>query len=334
PHHPRPRRQAHPTVQGPARVGIQPHVLRVVHVPRAIPIEGDRGAREVLGPAPRVTHHLHAARVGCVLGRERASRGADRVASRDARHRPGQRRGGNERLVALDVQDQVELRTLFLRHVFRASLGARLGSRGRQYRFVASALDLRRDLARVGRDHDAACDPGVCCTTRDPDDEGFACQRQEWLAREAAGSKPRRNHTEDGHGGRYKSRAAESSLLGSGEETSHPVSGYGTTGAAASHTLAWASWRKFWSSRLPCSVPMDSGWNCTPYPGCLRCFMAMISVSLGRSPLHAVMTRWAGSDSGSTTSEWYRIAVTGLGMPSHNSAPWFNNGHGFPSIET
>src|SRR2546427_2601134 len=52
-------------------------------------------------------------------------------------------------------------------------------------------------------------------------------------------------------GGRYKSRAAESSLLGSGEETSHPVSGYGTTGAAASHTLAWAIWRKFWSSRLP-----------------------------------------------------------------------------------
>src|SRR5207247_3225236 len=45
----------------------------------------------------------------------------------------------------------------------------------------------------------------------DPEDEGFACQRQEWLAREAAGAQPRRNDAEDGHGGTYKIRAVASS---------------------------------------------------------------------------------------------------------------------------
>src|SRR5216684_8384310 len=98
--------------------------------------------------------------------------------------------------------------------------------------FFFQAEDGIRDVAvtgfrRVLFRSDPACDPGVCNTTCDPDNEGFACQRQEWLAREAAGSEPRRNHTEDGHGGRYKSRAAESSLWGSGEETSIVVSGYG-----------------------------------------------------------------------------------------------------------
>src|SRR5258706_15143665 len=45
----------------------------------------------------------------------------------------------------------------------------------------------------------------------DPEDEGFACQRQEWLAREAGGAQPRRNDAEDGHGGTYKIRAGGSS---------------------------------------------------------------------------------------------------------------------------
>src|SRR5258706_15144373 len=45
----------------------------------------------------------------------------------------------------------------------------------------------------------------------DPEDEGFACQRQEWLARGAAGAQPRRNDAEDGHGGTYKIRAVASS---------------------------------------------------------------------------------------------------------------------------
>src|SRR5438876_12131574 len=46
----------------------------------------------------------------------------------------------------------------------------------------------------------------------------------------------------------------------------------------------------------------------------------MISPSFGRSALHAVITRSLGSDRGSTTREWYRMPVTGLGIPSNSSS--------------
>src|SRR6266849_1429646 len=66
---------------------------------------------------------------------------------------------------------------------------------------MPGSLHDRGDFARVGRDDQPD----------DPEDEGFACQRQEWLAREAAGAQPRRNDAEDGHGGTYKIRAVASS---------------------------------------------------------------------------------------------------------------------------
>ncbi len=81
---------------------------------------------------------------------------------------------------------------------------------------------------------------GLGDATGNPDDERLTCQRQQGFARKAAGGEPGRNHTEDRHVGRYKSRAVES------------------------RESRFATTKKFCSKRLPCSVPMDSGWNCTP----------------------------------------------------------------------
>src|SRR5438309_8015229 len=58
----------------------------------------------------------------------------------------------------------------------------------------------------------------------------------------------------------------------------------------------------------------------------------MISPSFGRSALHAVITRSLGSDRGSTTREWYRMPVTGLGIPSNSSSSSWITSHVFPSM--
>src|SRR5213594_2233433 len=60
--------------------------------------------------------------------------------------------------------------------------------------------------------------------------------------------------------------------------------------------------------------------------------MAMISASFGRSALHAVMTRSLGSEAGSTTREWYRMPVTGLGTPSNSSSSSWITSHVFPCM--
>src|SRR6266849_6837033 len=109
---------------------------------------------------------------------------------------------------------------------------------------MPGSLHDRGDFARVGRDDQPD----------DPEDEGFACQRQEWLAREAAGAQPRRNDAEDGHGGTYKIRAVASS----------PGPKRLRMGGLDHYTVACAMRKKFSSSCFPCDVPMDSGWYCTP----------------------------------------------------------------------
>src|SRR2546427_10016268 len=81
----------------------------------------------------------------------------------------------------------------------------------RQHGLIPRALDHGGNVAGVGRDDQAIAHARFSDSPDDPEDEGFACQRQEWLAREAAGAQPRRDHAEDGHGGTYKIRAAASS---------------------------------------------------------------------------------------------------------------------------
>src|SRR3546814_8040487 len=62
--------------------------------------------------------------------------------------------------------------------------------------------------------------------------------------------------------------------------------------------------RKFFNSACPCSVRVDSGWNCTPSTGCSRWRRPMISSTEPSSfSVHAVTSRQPGSESLSTTSE-------------------------------
>src|SRR6266576_2961405 len=51
-----------------------------------------------------------------------------------------------------------------------------------------------------------------------------------------------------------------------------------------------------------------------------------------RSALMAVTTSVGGNDAGSTTREWYRMAVNGLGMPSNNSSSLCTIGQVLPCI--
>src|SRR5437773_11857403 len=125
---------------------------------------------------------------------------------------------------------------------------------GGQHCLVPRAPDDARDFARVGRDHQTIAHTRLNASPNDPEDEGFACQRQERLARKAAGAQPRRNDAEDGHGGTYKIRAVAST----------PAPNRLRRRGLTHHTVACAMRRKLSSSSFPWSVPIDSGWNCTP----------------------------------------------------------------------
>src|SRR5207302_4401654 len=81
----------------------------------------------------------------------------------------------------------------------------------RHHCFEGRFLDDVRDLLGVRGDDEAVANAELGETASDNDDEGFATQWQEWLAREPAGAQPCRNHAKDGHGGRYKICAVESS---------------------------------------------------------------------------------------------------------------------------
>ena len=81
---------------------------------------------------------------------------------------------------------------------------------------------------------------------------------------------------------------------------------------------------QFASIRCPPWVSTLSGWNCTPWMGSSRCFMAITM------PLSVCAVTWisAGIVSGSTVSEWYLVAVNGLGRPARTpsaSSSWVTN---------
>ncbi len=62
--------------------------------------------------------------------------------------------------------------------------------------------------------------------------------------------------------------------------------------------------RKFFNKACPCSVRIDSGWNCTPSTGCSRWRRPMISSTEPSSfSVHAVTSRASGKVAPSTTSE-------------------------------
>src|SRR5690606_32933285 len=71
------------------------------------------------------------------------------------------------------------------------------------------------------------------------------------------------------------------------------------------HTAHYCCSRKFFRSRCPCSVRIDSGWNCTPSMGKVLWRTPMISSMLPSSfSVQAVTSRQSGRLSCSITSEW------------------------------
>ncbi len=63
--------------------------------------------------------------------------------------------------------------------------------------------------------------------------------------------------------------------------------------------------KKLRSMSWPCAVRIDSGWNCTPCTGRLRCASPMISSTWPSAvAVHAVTSRQAGKLVCSATSEW------------------------------
>jgi len=80
---------------------------------------------------------------------------------------------------------------------------------------------------------------------------------------------------------------------------------------------AGARARKFSRSLWPPSVRIDSGWNWTPTTGSSRWRRPMTTPS----SVSAVISRQSGTESRSTTSEWYRVASNGSGRPAKRPSP-------------
>src|SRR5215510_14627237 len=78
-----------------------------------------------------------------------------------------------------------------------------------------------------------------------------------------------------------------------------------------SHCRPLQSFKKLVSSRFPCSVMIDSGWNCTPSIGYCLCRRPIIRPS----DVVADTSRQSGQDSFSTISEWYLVALKRYGKP-------------------
>jgi hypothetical protein len=80
--------------------------------------------------------------------------------------------------------------------------------------------------------------------------------------------------------------------------------------------------RKFRTIVGPSGVRIDSGWNCTPTLGRLRCRAAMTR----SSSLHAVSSSSSGNPFRVTTSEWYLPASNGLGTSAKIPVPsWYTS---------
>src|SRR5262249_38489786 len=103
--------------------------------------------------------------------------------------------------------------------------------------------------------------------------------------------------SEEGLGGFLVQRRAVGQLGQEGLEGVGP--GRGGLGQTAARRLTPARSRKLPSSSWPCSVAIDSGWNCTPCTGRVRCWKPMISPS----SVQAVISSSAGKSSRRTDRE-------------------------------
>jgi hypothetical protein len=163
--------------------------------PGAIPIERNGGAREIHGPSPRIDYHLHPIGIGDEASVERTGGGSDDLAPAQAIERPAQRVHRDERLVTLDIQDPIEVAEAVLTDRLGDALGSRFGTLGGEDGLITRALHDRSNLPRLCGDHNTIAHSGLDDASNDPEDEGFACEGQEWLARKAAGTEPRGDHT-------------------------------------------------------------------------------------------------------------------------------------------
>src|SRR6185437_2994233 len=202
--------QFDPSLERFASVSVDSHVLVVDSGTGPVTIEGNGRPREVGGPAIGAHHHLHAAGVGNERGVEGAGGCADGVPLLQSGHRPAQRLGGNEGLVALYIQDEVKRLKLFIGNDFSNSLRATLVLRRGHDCFEPCPLHDGRDFPRVGCHDQAVAEIELGDTSDYPEDERITCQRQEGLLWQSAGAQPSGDHTEEGHRARYKSRAVES----------------------------------------------------------------------------------------------------------------------------
>src|SRR5258705_984692 len=176
----------------------------------AVAVEWNRRAREVHRTAACIHDHFDATWIVDQRPVERAGGGAERISALEACQRATHRGCRDERLVALYIQNKVEVAKRWVGHDFRDSFGPRCVIGRGHARFKPRLLDDFRDLARVGSNDEAIANAEFGDAARDDDDEGFATQWQEWLSREPAGAQPCRNHAKDGDGRRYKNCAGES----------------------------------------------------------------------------------------------------------------------------
>src|SRR5213596_2796490 len=127
----------------------------------AVPVKGDRRAREIQGASRRSHHHLHPAGIAGEGAVQRSSGRANRISATHALDRATDRLDGDEGLVALYVHAEVELAKRFLSNHFRDALRATLVSTRGRRGLEPGSLDYRSDLGRVGRNHDAVGDAAV-----------------------------------------------------------------------------------------------------------------------------------------------------------------------------
>src|SRR5207237_2339123 len=107
---------------------------------------------------------------------ERAGGGAERIAALEARQCAAHGGCGDERFVALYVEDKVEAAKGCLGNDFRDSLSARCVIGRGQHGFKTRLRDDVRDLLGVGRNDEAIANAEFRDAASDDDDEGFTTE--------------------------------------------------------------------------------------------------------------------------------------------------------------
>src|SRR5699024_1947627 len=84
--------------------------------------------------------------------------------------------------------------------------------------------------------------------------------------------------------------------------------GRGVAGGVVARGRMWS--KKAVRSAFPCSPATDSGWNCRPQRGRLRCSRPMTTLSSAQAVARRVVGRGSW-----TAREWWRTAVKCWGSP-------------------